>query len=187
MAGARRSCTPARPGERRLHLRASGAPIPRSGSVPSAGGEGGSDRAFCRQGCLHGSSRPSSRRMGPGQPCRATRPPGSPACVVHGSLCLVHCSLRPMRARSVAARAHPTRPQPLLNPSLPPRAESIAQVPLTRSFGCEHSSDPGRTWPLVFDHEVAGDGMAALGFGLQALAALSGRGSFKLGGSDRPG
>jgi hypothetical protein len=29
--------------------------------------------------------------------------------------------------------------------------------------------------------------MAAAGFWLQALAALSGRGSFKLGGSDRPG
>ena len=41
--------------------RASEAPIRRSGSVPSAGGEGGSDRAFCLQG------RPAPRASQPRQ------------------------------------------------------------------------------------------------------------------------
>lgn len=78
MAGARRPCSPARPGERRRHPSAVEAPIRLRGSVPSAGGEGGSDRAFCRQGRLRSSSRPSSRRTGPGQPCHATRQRESP-------------------------------------------------------------------------------------------------------------
>jgi len=78
MAGARRPCSPARPGERRRHPSAVEAPIRLRGSVPSAGGEGGSDRAFCRQGRLHSSNRPSSRRTGPGQPCHATRQRESP-------------------------------------------------------------------------------------------------------------
>ena len=92
MAGARRSCSPDRLGERRLHLRASGAPIHRRGPVLSGGGEGGSDRAFCRQGRLHSSSRPSSRRTGPGQPCHATRQRESRVRSIQRALSLIQCS-----------------------------------------------------------------------------------------------
>jgi hypothetical protein len=65
----------------------------------------------------------------------------------------------------VTARAHPTRPQPLLNLLTPQRAENIAQVPLTRSFGCEQSSDPGRTRRLVLVTRSLAMEWPPLGFG----------------------
>jgi len=72
-----------------------------------------------RDACIIGAGRAAGAR----DRASLAAPPGRQEvlrCVVHASLCLVHCSLPPMRARSVAARAHPTRPQPLLNPSLTP-------------------------------------------------------------------
>ena len=120
MAGARRPCSPARPGERRRHPSAVEAPIRLHGSVPSAGREGGSDRAFCRQGRLRSSSRLSSRRTGPGQPCHATRQRESPCGAVQRALSLIQCSsLSYDYPTGGKVRAHPFRPPsgPAIHPA----------------------------------------------------------------------
>jgi len=120
MAGARRPCSPARPGERRRHPSAVEAPIRLRGCVPSAGGEGGSDRAFCRQGRLHSSSRPSSRRTGPGQPCHATRQRESRVRSIQRALSLIQCSsLSYDYPTGGKVRAHPFRPPsgPVIHPA----------------------------------------------------------------------
>jgi len=153
MAGARRPCSPARPGERRRHPSAVEAPIRLRGCVPSAGGEGGSDRAFCRQGRLHSSSRPSSRRTGPGQPCHATRQRESRVRSIQRALSLIQCSsLSYDYPTGGKVRAHPFRPPsgPVIHPACgSPWAGSdcCAGAPRRRIFPARHFQAPSRFTP----------------------------------------